>query len=93
MLPLFWESTKEGALMYADWRLEVEEYITKGYFGPKIKDAMITSLEGKAKRNYQACDEKGDLTPKKILEKMDMIYRTSTSFRDRYQCSPEGIPR
>ena len=81
VLPLFQESTKEGALMYADWRLEVEEYIMKGYSGSKIKDAMFTSLEGKAKRNYQACDEKGDLTPEKILEKMDMIYGTSTSFR------------
>ena len=74
VLPLFWESTKEGALTYTDWRLEVEEYITKKYPGPKIKEAMFTSLEGKAKRNYQACDEKGDLSPEKILEKMDMIY-------------------
>ena len=81
VLPLFWESTKEGALTYANWRLEVEEYIMKGYSGSKIKDAMFTSLEGKAKRNYQACDEKGDLMPEKILEKMDMIYGTSTSFR------------
>ena len=81
MLPLFQESTKEGALMYTDWRLEVEEYIMKGYSGSRIKDAMFTSLEDKAKRNYQACGEKGDLTPEKILEQMDMIYRTSTSFR------------
>ena len=82
VLPLFWESTKEGALTYTDWRLEVEEYITKKYPRPKIKEAMFTSLEGKAKRNYQACDEKGDLSPEKILEKMDMIYGTSVSFRD-----------
>ena len=41
---------------------------------------MFTSLEGKANRNYQACDEKGGLTPKKILEKM--IYGTSLSFWD-----------
>ena len=81
VLPLFQESTKEGALMYADWRLEVEEYIMKGYSGSKIKDVMFTSLEGKAKRNYQACDEKGDLTTEKILEKMDMIYGTYTSFQ------------
>ena len=81
VLPLFRESTKEGALTYTDWRLEVEEYIMKGYSGSKIKDAMFTSLEGKAKRNYQACDEKGDLMPEKILEKMDMIYGTSTSFQ------------
>ena len=82
VLPLFRESTKEGALTYTDWRLEVEEYITKKYPRPKIKKVMFTSLEGKAKRNYQACDEKGDLSPEKILEKMDMIYRTSVSFRD-----------
>ena len=82
VLPLFWESTKEGALTYTDWRLKVEEYITKKYPGPKIKEAMFTFLEGKAKRNYQACDEKGDLSPEKILEKMDMIYRTSVSFWD-----------
>ena len=43
---------------------------------------MFTSLEGKAKQNYQVCDEKGNLTPKKILEKMDMIYGTSVSSPD-----------
>ena len=42
VLQLFRESTKEGALMYTDWRGEVEEYITKGYSGQKIKDAMFT---------------------------------------------------
>ena len=63
VLPLFQESTKEGALTYTDWRLEVEEYITKKYPSPKIKEVMFTSLEGKAKRNYQACDGKGDLSP------------------------------
>ena len=82
VLLLFRESTKEGVLTYADWRGEVEEYIMKGYSGQKIKDAMFTSLKGKAKRNYQACDEKGDLTAEKILEKMDMIYGTSLSFQD-----------
>ena len=82
VLPVFQESTKEGVLTYANWRGEVEEYITKGYSRQKIKDMMFTSLEGKAKRNYQVCDEKGDLTPEKILEKMDMIYGTSVSFRD-----------
>ena len=81
VLPLLQESTREGALTYTDWRLEVEEYIAKKYPGPNIKEAMFTSLEGKAKRNYQACDERGDLSPEKILEKMDMIYGTSVSFR------------
>ena len=62
--------------MDANYRGEVEEYITKGYSRQKIKDVMFTG------RNYQACDKKGDLTPEKILEKMDMIYGTSLSFQD-----------
>ena len=72
----------EGALTYTDWRLEVEEYIAKKYPRPKIKEAMFISLEGKVKRNYQACDERGDLSLVKILEKMDMIYGISVSFWD-----------
>ena len=43
---------------------------------------MFTWLEGKSKHNYQACNEKGDLTPEKILQRMDMIYGRSVSFRD-----------
>ena len=54
----------------------------KKYPRPKIKEVMFIFLEGKAKRNYQACDEKGDLSLEKILEKMDMIYGTSISFWD-----------
>ena len=45
---MFRDSKKEGALEYADWRAEVEEYIKKGYENNKIKDAMLFSLEGKA---------------------------------------------
>ena len=31
VLSMFWDSKKEGALEYADWRAKVEEYIKKGY--------------------------------------------------------------
>ena len=56
VLSMFLDSKKEGALEYADWRAEVEEYIKKGYEDNKIKDAMLFSLEGKARRNFQHCD-------------------------------------
>ena len=82
VLPLFRDSKKEGALEYADWRAEVEEYIKKGYEDNKIKDAMLFSLEGKACRNFWHCDEHGDLTPAEILKWMDMSYNASMDFRD-----------
>ena len=51
VLSMFRDSKKEGALEYADWRAEVEEYTKKGYEDNKIKDAMLLSLEGKACQN------------------------------------------
>ena len=80
VLSMFWDSQKEGALEYADWRAEVEEYIKKGYEDNKIKDAMLFSLEGKASRNFRHCDEHGDLTPAEILKWMDMSYNASVDF-------------
>ena len=68
VLSMFWDSQKEGALEYADWRAKVEEYIKKGYKDSKIKDMMLFSLEGKACRNFRHCNEHGDLTPTEILK-------------------------
>ena len=68
VLSMFRDSQKEGALEYADWRAEVEEYIKKGYEDSKIKDAMLFSLEGKAHRNFWHCNKHGDLTPTEILK-------------------------
>ena len=81
VLSMFQDSKKEGALEYADWRAEVEEYIKKGYEDNKIKDAMLFSLEGKACRNFRHCDEHGDLSPAEILKQMDMSYNASVDFR------------
>ena len=80
VLSMFLDSKKEGALEYANWRAEVEEYIKKGYEDSKIKDAMLFSLAGKARQNFQHCDEHGDLTPAKILKHMDMSYNASVDF-------------
>ena len=32
--------------MYTDWRREVEEYLWKGYDDNRIKDAMLSLVEG-----------------------------------------------
>ena len=82
VLSMFQDSLKEGALEYADWRAEVEEYIKKGYEDSKIKDVMLFSLEGKACWNFRHCDEHGDLIPTEILKRMDMSYNASVEFWD-----------
>ena len=82
VLSLFRDSPKEGALTYTDWRREVEEYIRKGYDDSRIKDAMLSSVEGQAYINFCSCDEGRNCTPAQILKEMDSIYNVSVTFRD-----------
>ena len=74
VLSLFWDSPKEGTLTYTDWHREVEEYIWKGYDGNRIKDAMLSSVEGQAYVNFRSCDKGRNCTPAQILKEMDSIY-------------------
>ena len=48
VLSLFRDSPKEGTLTYTDWCREVEEYLWKGYDDNRVKDAMLSSVEGQA---------------------------------------------
>ena len=82
VLSLFWDSPKEGALTYTDWRQEVEEYLRKGYDDNRVKDAMLSSIEGQAYVNFRSCDEGRNRTPAQILREMDSIYNVSVMFRD-----------
>ena len=82
VLSLFRDSPKEGALTYTDWHREVEEYIRKGYDDNRIKDAMLSSVEGQAYVNFRSCDEGRNRTPAQILKEMDSIYNVSVTFRD-----------
>ena len=52
VLSLFWDSPKEGALAYMDWCWEVEEYLRKRYNDNRVKDAMLSSVEGQAYVNF-----------------------------------------
>ena len=82
VLSLFQDSPKEGALTYTDWRREVEEYIWKGYDDNRIKDAMLSSIEGQAYINFRSCDEGRNCTPAQILKEMDSIHNVSITFWD-----------
>ena len=82
VLSLFRDSQKEGALTYMDWHREVEEYLQKGYDDNRVKDAMLSSIEGQAYVNFRSCDEGRNRTPVQILREMDSIYNVSVTFWD-----------
>ena len=54
VLSLFRDSPKEGALTYTDWCQEVEEYLRKRYDDNRVKDAMLSSVEGQAYVNFRS---------------------------------------
>ena len=82
VLSLFWDSPKEGALTYTDWHQEVEEYLRKGYDDNRIKDAMLSLVEGQVYVNFHSCDKGRNCTLAQILKEMDSIYNVSVTFRD-----------
>ena len=82
VLSLFWDSPKEGALTYTNWCREVEEYLQKGYDDNRIKDAMLSSVEGQAYVNFCSCDEGRNHTPAQILKEMESIYNISVTIWD-----------
>ena len=82
VLSLFRDSPEEGALTYTNWPCKVEEYIWKGYDDNRIKDAMLSSVEGQAYINFRSCDEGRNRTPAQILKEMDSIYNISVTFWD-----------
>ena len=60
----------------------MEEYLRKGYNDNRVKDAMLSSVEGQAYVNFHSCDEGRNRTPAQILREMDSIYNVSVTFQD-----------
>ena len=82
VLSLFRDSPKEGTHTYINWCQEVEEYLQKGYDDNRVKDAMLSSVEGQAYVNFHFCDEGRNRTLAQILKEMDSIYNVSVTFWD-----------
>ena len=86
---LFWETTKEDAISYRDWRSEIEDALEHAHNAAKVKEAMFTSLEGMARDNTKMIDENRDLHVTCILDSLDSLYGVSMTFQslDAALCS------
>ena len=51
--PLFWETTKEDAISYRDWRSEIEDALENGHDAAKVKEANVCVLGGYGPRQCQ----------------------------------------
>ena len=82
VLSLFRDSLKEGTLTYSDWCWEVEKYLQKEYDDNRVKDVMLSSVEGQAYVNFCSCDEGRNRMPVQIFKEMDSIFNVSVTFQD-----------
>ena len=79
--PFFWETTKEDAISYLDWRSKIEDALEQGNNATKVKEAMFASLEGMARDNAKMINENGDLHVTRILNGLDSLYGVSMTFQ------------
>ena len=78
---MFWETTKEDAISFQDWRSEIEDALEHGHDAAKVKEAMFASLEGMARDNTKMIDENGDLHVTHILDSLDSLYGVFMTFQ------------
>ena len=85
-LPLFKNSSKEGATMYIDSRNSVDELIADKLDKKRIWSLVLQSLEGPPKDTASLAykNEKGSL--KDILQALDKLYSRSASYMSSISC-------
>ena len=79
-LPLFKNSSKEGATPYIDWRNCVNELIADKLHEKRIRSLVMQSLEGPLKDTARLAFKKGKGTLKDILKALDKLYGRSASY-------------
>ena len=79
-LPLFKNSSKEGATPYVDWRNCVDEMITDKLDEKRIWSLVMQSLEGPPKDTARLAFKKGKGTLRDILKALDKLYGRSASY-------------
>ena len=80
MLPLFKNSSKEGATPYIDWRNCVDELVANKLDEARIWSLVMQSLEGPLKDTARLAFKKGKGTLKDILKALDKLYGRSASY-------------
>ena len=73
-LPLFKNSTKEGAMTYIDWRNSVDELVQDKVGVECIKSLVLQSLEGPPKDTARLANKRGKGTLADILLVLDKVY-------------------
>ena len=79
-LPLFKNSTKEGATTYIDWRNSVDELVQDKVGVERIKSLVLQSLEGPPKDMARLANKRGKGTLANILLVLDKVYGRSVSY-------------
>ena len=79
-LPLFKNSSKEGATTYIDWRNSVDKLITDKLYEKQIRGLVLQSLEGPPKDTAGLAYKNGKGSLKDILQGLDKLYGRSASY-------------
>ena len=79
-LPIFRDSSSDNAIMYDDWRSEVDNFVREGHSSNLIRDSVLSTLEGRPRHTAKAAMEDGDGTLKSVMSTLDQVYGGATTY-------------
>ena len=79
-LPIFRDSSSDNAIMYDDWRSEVDNFVREGHSSNLIRDSVLSALEGCPRHTAKAAMEDGDGSLRSIMSALDQVYGGATTY-------------
>ena len=79
-LPIFQDSTSDNAIMYDDWRSDVDNYIREGHSTKLIRDSVLCMLEGCPHYTAKMAMDIGDSSLHSIMEVLHSVYGGATTY-------------
>ena len=72
-LPIFWDSTSDNAIIYDDWRSDVDNYVREGHPTMLIRDSVLCALEGRPHYTTKTVMDDGDGSLRSIMDILDSV--------------------
>ena len=79
-LPIFRDSTSDNAIMYDNWRSDVDNYVREGHSTKLIRDSVLCTLEGCPHYTAKMGMDNRDGSLHSIMEVLDSVYSGATTY-------------
>ena len=80
ILSIFRDSTSDNAIIYDDWRSDVDNYVREGHSTKLIRDSVLCALEGHPHYTAKTAMDDEDGSLHSIMEVLGSVYGGATTY-------------